>query len=252
MAISMTGPTGINSGGNATYSIAVSNLGPNFAPQVTVNDFIPVGATFVSGTPSQGACSLLGSQFQCNLGGMVVGGSATLSVVLNVTSAITNTATVSANDAAGNPLTDPSPVNNTANFSTLIAPPPTTTDLQVTGSPLNGGPTSGPTTTDTITWQIKNAQNAPANGAVFTASLPAGLPFSSLSTSTGSCTTPLPGSGGTITCNAGTIAAGQTMIVTINFTVPDAGSFSSTGHVSFNGNDTNTANNTFTVTINAK
>jgi uncharacterized repeat protein (TIGR01451 family) len=252
MALSMTGPISINSGGNATYSITISNLGPNFAPQVTVNDFVPVGATFVSGTPSQGACSLLGSQFQCNLGGMVVGGSATFTLVLNVTSAITNTATVSANDASGNPLTDPSPVNNTANFSTLIAPPPTTTDLQVTGSPLNGGPTAGPTTTDTITWQIKNAQNAPANSVVFTASLPPGLPFSSLSTSTGSCTAPPPGSGEAIKCNADTIAAGQTVIVVINFTVPAAGSFSSTGHASFSGNDTNTANNTFTVTINAK
>lgn len=252
MAISMTGPASINSGGNATYSITVSNLGPNFAPQVTVNDFIPVGATFASGTPSQGACALLGSQFQCNMGSIVSGGSATLTVVLNVTSAITNTATVSANDASGNPLTDPSPINNTASFSTSIAAPPTTTDLQVTGSPQNGGPTAGPTTIDAITWQIKNAQNAPANSVVFTASLPAGLPFNSLSTSTGSCTAPAPGSGGTITCNADTISAGQTMIVVINFAVPGAGSFGSTGHASFSGNDTNQANNTFTVTINAK
>ena len=252
MAISMTGPASINSGGNATYAITVSNLGPNFAPQVTVNDFVPVGATFVSGTPSQGACVLLGSQFQCNMGGMVVGGNATLVIVLNVTSAVTNTATVSANDAAGNPLTDPSPVNNTANLSTSIAPPPTTTDLQVTGSPLNGGPTSGPGTTDTITWQIKNAQNSPANVTVFTATLPAGLPFSSLTTSAGSCTAPPVGGTGIITCNVASVAAGQTMIVTVNFTVPAAGSFSSTGHASFSGNDTNTANNTFTVTINAK
>ncbi|MBZ5533180.1 MAG: DUF11 domain-containing protein [Acidobacteriia bacterium] len=252
MAISMTGPTSINAGGNASYTLTASNLGPNFAPQVTVNDFVPAGATFVSGTPSQGACALLGSQFQCNLGGIVVGGSATVTVVLNVTSAITNTATVSANDAAGNPLTDPNPVNNTATFNTAISAPPTTTDLQVTGSPQNGGPTSGPTTTDTITWQIKNAQNSPANSVVFTATLPAGLPFNSVSTSTGSCTGPAVGSGGTITCNAATVAGGQTMIVTVNFSVPGAGAFSSTGHASFNGTDTNTPNNTFTVTINAK
>ena len=49
---------------------------------------------------------------------------------------------VSANDAAGNPLTDPSPVNNTATSTRRLPPPPTTTDLQVTGSPLNGGPTA--------------------------------------------------------------------------------------------------------------
>ena len=252
MAISMTGPAGINSGGNATYSITVNNLGPNFAPQVTVNEFVPAGATFVSGTPSQGACALLGSQFQCNMGGMVVGGSATLTVVLNVTSAITNTATVSANDAAGNPLTDPSPVNNTASFNTSITAPPTTTDLQVTGSAQNGGPTSGPATTDTYTWQIKNAQNAAANAVIFTATLPAGLPFNSVSTSAGSCTAPPVGATGTITCNAASVAAGQTMIVTINVSVPGPGVLSSTGHASFNGTDTNTPNNTFSVTINAR
>jgi uncharacterized repeat protein (TIGR01451 family) len=252
MAISMTGPSSINQGGNASYTLTINNLGPNFAPQVTVNDFVPAGATFASGTPNQGACSLLGSQFQCNLGGIVANGSASLTVVLNVTSAITNTATVQANDAAGNPVTDPVPVNNTASFSTTITAPPTTTDLQVTGSPANGGPASGPTTTDTITWQIKNAQNQAANAVVFTATLPAGLPFLSVSPSTGSCTAPAVGSSGTITCNAASIAAGQTMIVTVNFSVPGAGSVGSTGHASFNGNDTNTANNTFTVTINAK
>jgi uncharacterized repeat protein (TIGR01451 family) len=252
MAISISGPATINSGGNATYILTASNLGPSFAPQVTVNDFVPAGATFVSGTPSQGACALLGAQFQCNLGGIVVNGTATITVTLNVTAAITNTATVSANDTAGNPVTDPSPLNNTFSFGTTIPPPPTTTDLQVTGSPQNGGPTSGPATTDTITWQIKNAQNSPANATVFTATLPAGLPFNSLATSTGSCTAPAVGSAGTITCNAATVAAGQTMIVTVSFSVPGAGSFTSTGHASFNGTDTNTPNNTFSVTINAK
>jgi uncharacterized repeat protein (TIGR01451 family) len=252
MAISITGPATINSGGNATYTLTVNNLGPSFAPQVTVVDFVPAGATFVSGTPSQGACAILGSQFQCNLGAIVANGSATVTVTLNVTSAITNTATVNANDAAGNPVSDPSPVNNTANFNTSLTVPGTTTDLQITGSPQNGGPTSGVATTDTITWQIKNAQNQVANSVIFTATLPAGLPFNSVTSSIGACTGPAIGNGGTITCNASTIAGGQTMIVTVNFSVPAAGSFSSTGNVSFNGTDTNTPNNTFAVTINAK
>jgi uncharacterized repeat protein (TIGR01451 family) len=252
MAISMTGPSSVNSGGNATYTITASNLGPSFAPQVTVIDNVPAGATFVSATTSQGACSLSGSQFSCNLGGMTAGSNATVSVVLNVAASITNSATINANDASGNPVNDPNPANNTASFSTAVTPPPTTTDLQVTGSPQNGGPTSGPNTADTITWQLKNAQNAPANLVVFTVSLPAGLPFSSVATSNGSCSGPPVGSGGTITCNASTIAAGQAMIVTVNFGVPAAGSFTSTGHASFNGNDTNTPNNTFSVTINAR
>lgn len=252
MSISLTGPATVNSGGNATYILTATNLGPSFAAQVTVSDFVPVGATFVSGTPSQGSCGLQGSQFQCNLGSIVAGGSANVTVILNVTSAITNTATVSANDAAGNPITDPSPVNNTATFNTGITVPGTTTDLQVTGSAQNGGPTSGPATTDTYTWQIKNAQNAAANAVVFTATLPAGLPFTSVSASTGTCTGPPVGSSGTVLCTANSVASGQTMLVTISVSLPGAGTFSSTGHASFNGVDTNTPNNTFTVTINAK
>ncbi|HEY7403596.1 MAG TPA: fibronectin type III domain-containing protein [Candidatus Angelobacter sp.] len=252
MAISITGPASINNGGNAVYTLTASNLGPSFAPQVTVIDFIPAGATFASGTPSQGACVLLGSQFQCNVGSIVAGGNATVTITLNVTAAITNTATVNANDANGNPVVDPAPANNTFSLNTGLAQPPTTTDLQVTGSPQNGGPTSGPNTTDTITWQIKNAQNQPANGVVFTATLPAGLPFNSVSTNIGTCSAPAPGSGGTIACNASTIANGTTMIVTVNFSVPGPGSLVSSGHVSFSGNDTNSQNDTFNVTLNAK
>lgn len=252
MSIGITGPATINAGGNATYTLTASNLGPSFAPQVTVVDFVPAGATFVSGTPSQGACALLGSQFQCNLGSIVAGGNATVAVKLNVTADITNTATVNANDALGNPVPDPAPANNTFSLNTALSQPPTTTDLQVTGSPQNGGPTSGPNTTDTITWQIKNAQNQPANGVVFTATLPVGLPFVSVTTNTGSCSGPAVGNGGTITCNAPTVAAGTTMIVTVTFGVPGPGTLSSTGHVSFNGTDTNSQNDNFTVTLNAK
>jgi uncharacterized repeat protein (TIGR01451 family) len=252
MAISLSGPASTTANSNASYTLTATNLGPSFAPQVTVSDFIPVGATFVSSSPSQGACGLVGSQVQCNMGGMVVNGTATVTVVLNLTASITNTATVTANDAGGNPVADPVPANNTANLNTVITPPPTTTDLQVGGSPQNGGPTSGPTTTDSITWQIRNAQNAPANAVLFTATLPAGLPFNTVSTSSGSCIAPPVGGGGTITCTTATVAAGQAMIVTVNFSVPAAGALSSTGHASFNGTDTNTPNNTFTVTINAK
>ena len=42
------------------------------------------------------------------------------------------------------------------------------------------------------------------------------------------------------------------MIVTVSVTVTAAGTFPVTGSASFNGTDTNTANNQFTVTINAR
>lgn len=252
MAISMSGPSSVTSGGNATYLLTISNLGPNFAPQVVITDSVPTGATFVSSSTSQGVCGFSTPNLLCNLGGMVVGGSATVMVTLNITASITNTASVQGNDLNGVALGDPNPVNNSASVNTAVTPPPTTTDLQVTGSPQNGGPTSGPNTSDTITWQIKNAQTAVANLVVFSTTLPAGLTFNSVSSSIGSCQALPAGGSGTITCNASSISGGQTMIVTVNFGVPSAGTFSSKGSVSFNGTDTNTGNNTFTVTINAK
>jgi uncharacterized repeat protein (TIGR01451 family) len=252
IAISISGASQTNAGGNVPYTLTVNNLGPSFAPQVTVTDFVPAGATFVSATTSQGACAALGSQLQCNLGGIIAGGSATLTVTLNVTAAITNTVTVNANDASANPLLDPVPVNNTASANTGIAPLPTTTDLQVTGSAQNGGPTAGPETSDTLTWQIKNGQNSVANAVQFNTTLPPGLTFNSVSTSIGTCQPLAAGASGTITCTAASIGGGQTMTVTVNFGVPAAGSFISSGQASFIGTDTNNANNSFEATINAK
>ncbi|HVG91259.1 MAG TPA: fibronectin type III domain-containing protein, partial [Alphaproteobacteria bacterium] len=252
MAISMSGPSNLVSGANATYTLTINNLGPNFAPQVVVTDNVPPGATFVSSSTSQGACGFSAPNLLCNLGAMASGGNATVTITLNVTSAITNTASVQGNDLNGAALGDPNPVNNSASLNTAIGPPPTTTDLQVSGSAQNGGPTAGPTITDTFTWQVKNAQNQPANLVVFTVLVPAGLPFNSVSTNNGVCSGPPVGGGGTITCNASTIAAGTTMIVTVNVSVPTAGTFASTGQGSFNGTDTNNQNNTFTVTLNAK
>jgi uncharacterized repeat protein (TIGR01451 family) len=159
---------------------------------------------------------------------------------------------VNANDASANPLLDPVPVNNTASANTGIAPLPTTTDLQVTGSAQNGGPTAGPETSDTLTWQIKNGQNSVANAVQFNTTLPPGLTFNSVSTSIGTCQPLAAGASGTITCTAASIGGGQTMTVTVNFGVPAAGSFISSGQASFIGTDTNNANNSFEATINAK
>ncbi len=45
-------------GQEVTYNIALTNNGPNDATGVTITDILPVGTTFVSATPSQGAAVL--------------------------------------------------------------------------------------------------------------------------------------------------------------------------------------------------
>ena len=251
-AISMTGPASVGFGANATYTLTVSNSGPATAPQVIVTDTIPAsGATFVSETPSQGACLVSGSSVTCNLGAMAAGTSATVTVTLNLTAQTTNTASVQATDASGAVLPDATPNDNSASVTTALAVPQTTTDIQVVGAAQNGGPNAG--ATDTYTWQVHNGGNQPANAVQFVDTLPPTLTFESVTSSVGSCTAPPAGSaGGTVSCSVATIGVGQTMVVTINVVVKQAGSIANTGHGSFSGTDTNAANNSFTVTINAR
>jgi len=249
VSITDVGPSSVNLGANATYTITVNNTSLNAAPSVMVTDTFPAtGATFVSATASQGVCSAVGSTVTCTLGTIAGGGTASINLVLNLTAQTTNTATASMKDSGGNPITDLTPADDTSSATTSISAPTTTTDVQVTGSAQNGGPNVG--SSDTYTWQIKNNQKAAANGLIFTNNLPPGLQFSSVSTSLGSCTGPAPGTvGGTVSCSVPTLNSGTTMVVTINVTVTQTGSIADTGSASFSGTDTNPANNSFTVTI---
>ncbi|HEY2363593.1 MAG TPA: fibronectin type III domain-containing protein [Candidatus Angelobacter sp.] len=251
-SITDIGPASVNSGANATYTLKVSNSTNGTIPDALVSDTWPTtgGAALVSVTPSQGTCTSAAGNISCNLGAIAGSGSATVTLVLQLTAQTTNTATVSMKDAAGNPITDPTPADDTASATTSITAPQTTTDVQVTGSSANGGPAVG--SADTFTWQIKNSGAQDANALSFTITMPPGETFASASTSVGSCIGPAAGTSGTITCTAPSLAAAATMIVTENVTVTQAGSLANTGTASFSGTDTNPANNGFTVTLNAK
>jgi uncharacterized repeat protein (TIGR01451 family) len=115
LSIVKTGPAFVQSGGSITYQITVSNAGPADATNVTMNDPLPAGETLISVTASQGSC---GNAVICNLGTIVSGGSATVTIVANVTAAsgstLTNTATVSADQP------DSNPANNSSTTSAFV------------------------------------------------------------------------------------------------------------------------------------
>jgi uncharacterized repeat protein (TIGR01451 family) len=101
-----------------TYTIAVHNAGPAAAADVVMTDTIPPGTTFISETPSQGSCSGT-STTTCTLGVIASGGSATISLEVNLppnATTVSNTATVS----SSNP--DPDQTNNTASASVVVIP----------------------------------------------------------------------------------------------------------------------------------
>jgi uncharacterized repeat protein (TIGR01451 family) len=83
-------------GRNLTYTLTVTNNGPDATPAVEVTDTLPASVTFVSATPSQGTCDTSGNVVTCQLGSLGSGATATVDIVVKPTQAgtITNNASV--------------------------------------------------------------------------------------------------------------------------------------------------------------
>ena len=108
----------VPAGSNQTYTLTVTNAGPNDATNTTVSDTLPTNATLVSATGSQGAACTGTTVVSCNLGTVANAGTATVTVVVTVnagaTGTVVNTATVVSD------LPDPNQPNNTASVTATI------------------------------------------------------------------------------------------------------------------------------------
>jgi uncharacterized repeat protein (TIGR01451 family) len=110
-------------GQNITYTITVTNNGPNTAAGITATDTLPAGLSVVS-IPY--GCTQAGSTISCTAGSLANGATATFIIVVApaTSNAITNTVTV----ASTTP--DPNMANNTSSVTTPGDTTPPT--LQVT------------------------------------------------------------------------------------------------------------------------
>ncbi|MDQ6883665.1 MAG: sortase [Candidatus Dormibacteraeota bacterium] len=122
-------------GSNLTYTISAHNAGPSDATGVQVTDLLPTGLTFVSSSPSVG--SYAAGTGVWNIGAMLSGSSATLTVTATVTATgtITNTATKSAEVEL-----DPNSGNNSASASitgqpTAAVPGPPSSGMAIVAAP---------------------------------------------------------------------------------------------------------------------
>ncbi len=121
VAVSLAAPTNGVLGSNVTFTITVTNLGPETALKVTVADALPAGLGFVSATPSVGAATNSGNTVMATLGNLNAGAGATLTIEAQVTSIglVTNTATVATT------ASDTNTSNNSASaVLALTAPAP--------------------------------------------------------------------------------------------------------------------------------
>jgi len=98
-----------------TWTMVVTNNGPNTAHGVTVADPVPAGMTFVSATSSQGTCTG-GALVNCTIGTMNVGSSVTITLVTTAaaTGTIVNTATTVGTEQETNTA------NNTASANVVV------------------------------------------------------------------------------------------------------------------------------------
>jgi uncharacterized repeat protein (TIGR01451 family) len=214
LSMTKTAPATVPAGGQVIYTLVVRNRGPSDDPDVRVSDPLAAGLTLVSADPSQGTCSAAGNAVSCDLGALRDGGSAQVLVTANTTVAgqgITNTARVEGAHE------DPDPDNNQDSSTVTVDPaPPAVFDLVVDKQTSATRPRIGQRTTYRIV--VRNNGPAPAQNATVTDTFNGRATLVSVRTPQGSCVRRIP-----ITCELGTIPAGESVTITVAIKPRDLG-----------------------------
>ncbi|MDT5063794.1 MAG: hypothetical protein QOH63_4253, partial [Acidobacteriota bacterium] len=249
----------VNAGSDSTYTIEVSNNGPDNSDSATLNDPLPVGTTFVSlSVPAGWTCSTpkIGDNgtITCTNPSLPAGSDDTFTLVVHVPQEtapgtfFTNTATVS----AATPGSDPNDENNSSSAGTMVAAK--STDVGVSKSA--GSPTVRADSDVGYTIEVRNNGPDVADSVSFNDTLPGDMTFVSLVQTSGpsfSCSTPAAGSGGTVTCTNLGLPANSSAVFNLVTHVPpgtNAGaSYTNTATVTTTTQDSNDENNSSLVTI---
>jgi uncharacterized repeat protein (TIGR01451 family) len=247
-------PDPVNAGTNVTWTMTVTNNGPSTGMTATVSLPLPASTTFVSVAPLAGwSCTTppagTNGTVTCSLAtSMNPSSQAVFTVVSNVDSstpsgtALSGTATVSSPD-------DMFAINDSATASVQTT---TLADLAVTKSvaPATDFPGSA------LQYTIIVSNNGPSDAAAVTMTdvLPAALRFTSIVAPGGwSCTTPPPGTNGTVTCSLASMTVGSSVNFTLNVTIAPAAAagtnISNTAQTGSSTSDANSANNSATAQV---
>ena len=230
LAITKTGSANPTQGGADSYTLTVTNNGPDSAQQVVVNDSL--ASQFTATAATGAACAPLpvtGGTVVCTLGTMAANTTATITISGTLApgtagQTIADAAAVSSNTG------DPDLSNNNAGFSQVINPVASLTMSKVAFLSVGGAQVTNPLSVgDTFVYALGVTNNGPSDAAnvVITDPLPAGITPTG-GTLPGACGFVPSGSSGTVTCTLGTVTAGTTATINLNVTVGVAANNSAT------------------------
>jgi len=154
-------PSPVFAGADLTYTLTVTNIGPDTATEVTLVDTLPPGIVLNGVTNSQGTSTIIPGSVTCHLGTIPDGTSAVVTIHITVPNGgvITNIAMVAAAQ------TDPHPIDNTATQETAII---SDAELVVNGLPAQHGtpaPYGYGTNLVTLIHPVTNQVETPAGQA---------------------------------------------------------------------------------------
>ena len=190
-----------------SFTVSVTNRGPNTATGVTLSDVVPAGLTVLSSDPSQGIYDSATGIW--TVGAVTTVTPATLTIQARV---VTPAAKLNVASVISLDQPDANPANNSASVSVI----PQQADLAVTKSVSDSRPDVGDTIVFTV--RVTNNGNSVATGVQLSDTLPAGLTLLSSDPSQGSYNS----AAGTWIVGNLANGASATLLLTAEVTTPSA------------------------------
>ncbi|MBV8546382.1 MAG: DUF11 domain-containing protein [Acidobacteria bacterium] len=252
LSVVKNGPAAAMADTNVSYSITVTNQGPDAAASVSLTDELPGTMTFISMLQNSGPafdCNPLpsvgsGGIVTCTIDPLSAGATATFTLTGHIPPGTASGASFENIANINSTTSDPNTDNNQSSQLTVVS----STDLAITKT----GPATA-TAGGTIAWTITVSNNAgdTEQNPSFSDTLPAGTTFNSLVQNTGAaatCSTPAPNNPGTVNCSLQPLASvgSAQFTLTANISPTSAGTLNNTATVTGTNSDPDTSNNSQT------
>lgn len=200
--VAKTGPAVAHAGGTITYSVMVTNLGPDIAPNVIITDPLDPALTVIS-APS--GCTLRGRTAVCQVGSLAVRETTTLNFTVRVADDVpAGTVVANCASAASNRVRVASADSPECTQTVILAP--SSAHLSITKS---GPPVVHPDGTITDTLTVTN--HGPGTARSVVVKDPTDPTLVTVTSVPDDCTV----AAGTVTCLLGTLPPGESKDVTI-------------------------------------